>query len=152
METEWGQVLTIGIQPLVELKKTQRLEDYSVISKLAIAWFDQLEFAGTDADLVWALQNIFTLSELAMVFTEHSAATEIAGKRFNRAVSEFGQQLSAGETTETVEHCVGEFFQSRIAELQSADRQYWRKIISELKELRAAGKLKPEGETVSAMI
>ena len=32
-----------------------------------------------------------------------------------------------------------------IAGLQQADRRYWRQIIDELKQLRAAGKLMPEG-------
>jgi len=38
--------------------------------------------------------------------------------------------------------------QRRIGDLQQADRRYWRSIISELKELRAAGKLMPEGQAV----
>lgn len=37
METEWGTIPTIGIELLIELKKTQRLEDYPIISKLAVA-------------------------------------------------------------------------------------------------------------------
>jgi hypothetical protein len=43
MQTEWGAIRTVGIKALVELKKTQRLEDYPIISKLALAWFDQPE-------------------------------------------------------------------------------------------------------------
>jgi hypothetical protein len=50
METEWGEIHTIGIKPLVELKKTQRLEDYPIISRLALAWFDQPECGETEAD------------------------------------------------------------------------------------------------------
>ena len=151
METEWGVIHTIGIKPLVELKKTQRLEDYPIISKLALAWFDQPECGKTDADLVWALQNIFTLPELAMFFTEHPSAVAVASENFNRDVGEFGLQLLAdGEAVESVERRVGELFQARIAELQLADRQYWREIIGELKELRAVGKLLPEGEKVFA--
>ena len=147
METEWGLIRTIGIKPLVELKKTQRLEDYPIISKLALAWFDQPECGKTDADLVWALQNIFTLPELAVFFTEHPAAVNVT----NREAGEFGRQLLAGgEVAESVERRAGELFQSHIAELQLADRQYWRDIIRELKALRAAGRLMAEGEKVFA--
>ena len=153
METEWGAIHTMGIKPLVELKKTQRLEDYPIISKLALAWFDQPECATTAADFLWALQNIFTLPELTVFFTEHHAAVDIATKQFNREVGEFGRQLLAGgDVPESVEHRVGKLFQSRIADLQLTDRQYWHEIIRELKELRVVGKLMPEGENVSPMI
>ena len=153
METEWGAIRTIGIKPLVELKKTQRLEDYPIISKLALAWFDQPESGKTAADFLWALQNIFTLPELAVFFTEHPAAADVASKDFDRVVGEFGRQvLSTGEAAEPVERRVRELLQARISELQIADRQHWRDIIRELKELRAAGKLMPEGENVSAPI
>jgi len=153
METEWGPIPTIGIKPLVELKKTQRLEDYPIISKLALAWFDQPECSRTAADFLWALQNIFTLPELALFFTEHPAAVDVATEQFNREAGEFGRQsLAGGEVSESVERRVGELFQERIAGLQRTDRQYWREIIRRLKELRGAGGLMPEGEKVSAPI
>ena len=147
METEWGVIRTIGIKPLVELKKTQRLEDYPIISKLALAWFDQPECAGTAADFIWALQNIFTLPELALFFTEHPAAIDAATEHSDREIGEFGRQLLAGgEASESVEQHVGEFFQARIIGLQRADRQHWREIIHRLKGLHGAGQLMPEGE------
>ncbi len=152
METEWGAVRTIGIRPLVELKKTQRLEDYPIISKLALAWFDQPECAKGSGDFLWALQNIFTLPELTMFFTEHPATVDIAIAHFNQEVGQFGRQLFAGEVAESTERQVTDFFQSRISELQLADRRYWRAIIRDLKELRSAGKLMPEGEKVAATI
>jgi hypothetical protein len=153
METGWGKVHTIGIKPLVELKKTQRLEDYPIISKLALAWFDQPQRGKTGDDFLWALQNIFTLPELSVFFTEHPAAVDVALEKFNREAGEFGRQLLAGgEVAESVERRLGELFQARISELQLVDRQYWRDIIRELKELRAAGGLMPEGEQVSTAI
>ena len=91
METEWGAIRTIGIKPLVELKKTQRLEDYPIISKLALAWFDQPECAKTAADFLWALQNIFTLPELTVFFTEQPAAVDVASGPCNREAGEFGR-------------------------------------------------------------
>jgi len=150
METEWGAIPTIGLQPLVELKKTQRLEDYPIISKLALAWFDQPECAQTDADFLWALRNMFTLPELTIFFTEHPAAVGVATDTFNQDVGEFGRQSLAGnEVSESIERRVGELFQSRMAGLQLADRQYWRGIIRQLKELRTTGMLMCEGELVS---
>jgi len=150
METEWGKIHIIGIKSLVELKKTQRLEDYPIISKLALAWFDQPECKKTADDFFWALQNIFTLPELTIFFNDHPAAVDIAIGKFHRGVGEFGRRsLADDEVAESVERPVRNFFQSRISEMQLADRQYWRDIIRELKELRAADKLMAEGENVS---
>ena len=149
METEWGAVHTIGIKPLVELKKTQRLEDYPIISKLALAWFDQQEGEPSAADFIWALTNIFTLPELTLFFTENPAAVAVALETSSSEVGEFGRQLLAGgEVAESVESRVGESFQRRISELQLLDRQYWRDIIRRLKVLRETGGLMPEGGNV----
>jgi len=149
MDTEWGTVHTIGIKLLAELKKTQRLEDYPVIGRLALAWLEQPECAGSEADFLWALQNIFTLPELMACFTDHPAAVPVAEK-FNRDVGEFGRQWLAGnDVDEPVEHQASDFFQHRISELQLADRRYWRDIIRELKTMRAAGRLMPEGDLVT---
>jgi hypothetical protein len=149
MDSEWGAVHTIGIKPLVELKKTQRLEDYPVIGRLALAWLEQPEGSASDADLLWALQNIFTLPELLALFSEHPAAVPVAEK-FNRELGDLGRQWLAGsDADELVERRASEFCQRRISELQLADRRYWRSIIRELKTLRATGKLMPEGELLT---
>jgi hypothetical protein len=149
MDTEWGAIRTIGLQPLVELKKTQRLEDYPIISKLALAWFDQPECAKTPADVQWALQNIFTLPELRIYFAEHAEPIDLLVENLHPAVAEMGRQLRAGEdVSESVERQVNEWMQQRIADLQQADRRYWREIIAKLKTLRATGKLVAEGSAV----
>jgi len=149
METEWGAIRTIGLKPLVELKKTQRLEDYPVISKLALAWFDQAECAKTPGDLRWALQNIFTLPELRIFFVEHAEAVDLSLENLSPTVNEFGRQLRSGEdASESVERQVNEWMQQRIADLQQADRRYWREVIAKLKTLRATGKLVAEGSDV----
>ncbi len=148
MQTEWGEIRTVGIKELVELKKTQRLEDYPIISKLALAWFDQPEGAKTVDDFIWGLENIFTLPELTTFFTEHPEAVALASQ-FNPKAAALGRQLLAdADAPESFEQPVRELFQSRIAKLQMADRYYWRDIIAELKAFRAEGKLMPEGSAV----
>ncbi|NOS69929.1 MAG: hypothetical protein HOP33_08355 [Verrucomicrobia bacterium] len=147
MQTEWGEVRTVGIKALVELKKTQRLEDYPIISKLALAWFDQ-PGAKVPDDFIWALENIFTLPELTVFFTEYPESVT-AASRFNPKVAALGRQLlTTADAPESAEQPVRELFQQRIAELQMADRHYWRDIIGELKALRAAGKLMLEGSEI----
>jgi hypothetical protein len=148
MDTEWGTVRTIGIKPLVELKKTQRLEDYPIISKLALAWFDRPECARSAGDFEWALENIFTLPELAMFLAGHPAGVAAAAT-LDPATAEYAAQLLAGgEVEESVERRVEELFQARMAALQLADRRYWRDIIRELKQFKVDGKLMPEGAMV----
>ena len=149
METEWGAIRIIGIKPLVELKKTQRLEDYPIISKLALAWFDQPDATKSTDDLLWALENIFTLPELTILFAEQPAAVLAAVEQCNQEVGEFAREVSGrGEARPSTERRVNDLLQRRIAELQMADREYWRDIIRTLKELHAAGELMTEGGKV----
>ncbi len=149
MQTQWGAITTIGLQPLVELKKTQRLEDYPIISKLALAWFDQPDCARDTVDLCWAIQNIFTLPELTIFFAEHPQAVRLTSDVLSDEIREFGRLIVANDVVgEGIERAITEGLQRRIGDLQQADRRYWRGIIKELKELRAAGKLMPEGQAV----
>jgi hypothetical protein len=149
MDTEWGPLPTIGLRALVELKKTQRLEDYPIISKLAMTWFDQPESGQTPDELRWAIENIFTLPELRLFVEEHPAVLAALPPEAAPALQEFAQQIVAGlDESETSAAVVNAAMQQRMAELQYADRRYWRDIIAELKQLRTEGKLLVEGEKV----
>lgn len=149
IESEWGKLHTVGIKELVDLKKTQRLEDYSIISKLALAWLDQSGCANPAEDIRWALQNIFTLAELRLLFGEFPVAVATLPPGFPTSLGEFARQFqSTGDASESVEIEISTWMQQRMAELQQADRRYWREIIGELKALRSAGSLEPEGKLV----
>src|SRR6185503_5090 len=134
MDSEWGQLPTIGLRSLVDLKKTQRLEDYPIISKLAVAWFDQPECAKAAEDFAWAADNLFTLPELRLFFEEQPGALPAIDREPVPGLKEFAQQLlSTGDVTEEVLLRVNVGMQQRITDLQQADRRYWRDIIAELK-------------------
>ena len=149
MDSEWGPLPTIGLRALVELKKTQRLEDYPIISKLAVAWFDQPECSNSAEDFIWALNNLFTLPELRIFFEEHPAALPAIGHGLPPEMREYAEQLiSSGDVSEELANRINAGMQQHIVSLQQADRVYWRGIITELKQLRAAGKLMPEGGAV----
>jgi hypothetical protein len=149
MDSEWGPLPTIGLRSLVDLKKTQRLEDYPIISKLAVAWFDQPECAKAAEDFVWAADNLFTLPELRLFFEAHPGALPAIGLEPVPGLKEFAQQLfSTGDVREEVAARVNLGMQQRIAGLQQADRRYWRDIIDELRQFRATGNLMPEGSAV----
>lgn len=149
MDTEWGRVRTIGIKDLVELKKTQRLEDYPVISNLSLAWFEQRDCKKTQADFRWALENIFTLTALRQLFEEYPQAVDALPLQDVSGRRAFGDCIIAGiEAPEVVSVKVETWMQKQIVVLQQADRKYWRRIISELKQLRAAGGLMRENSVV----
>jgi hypothetical protein len=139
METDWGNVHVVGIRELVELKKTQRLEDYPIIGRLALAWLEQMKCVPTGEDYRWSLEQVFTLPELQRLLEAHPAAVTA----LPASLQNYAKQLPGG-STEQVESEVATNLQGRIAELQQADRSYWRGIIRELKELREHGRLMPE--------
>ncbi len=143
METDWGNVHVVGIRELVGLKKTQRLEDYPIIGRLALAGLEQMKRVPTVEDYRWALEQVFTLPELQRLLERHPAAAAA----LPASLQNYAKQLP-GASTEQVESEVATNLQGRIAELQQADRSYWRGIIRELKELRERGQLMPEGAPV----
>jgi hypothetical protein len=149
MATEWGPVRTVGVKTLVELKKTQRLEDYPIVSRLSLAWFDQPECGKAEDDFRWAFRNIFTVPELRMFFEEQTGIPETLVAELSPDMREIARQARVGDeiADETANRVNGDL-QRRIAELQQLDRRYWRDIIADLKQLRAEGKLIPEGAEV----
>ena len=151
METDWGAVLTIGIYLLVELKKTQRLEDHPIIGKLILAWFHQPECTHTSNDFFGAAKYFHPAG------TGNVLCRAPRPRQISRKISPLGdrvraQLLAGGEVAENVDYRVVEFFQGRIADLQRADCLYGRDIICELRKLRTAGVLMPEGSQVPSVI
>jgi hypothetical protein len=148
-DTEWGRLPTIGIKELVEMKKTQRLEDYAVISRLALVWLNRPGRALSAEDFRWAAENAFTLGELRGLVEEHSTLAQAWVENAPVTLREYVRQiLSSGDTSESAEETVSAWMHQRITALQQADRRYWKDIIAELKRLRATGQLIPEDTPV----
>jgi hypothetical protein len=147
METEWGLIPTIGIRDLIELKKTQRLEDYPVIGRLTVTV--ALQGLGTAEQVKWAITNIFTLPELRHFFEELPGALDLWATGTEAEIRDFGiQVVHAREVSESIEAAVQRSLQYRINECQDVDRRYWRPIIAELRAFRRRNQLMAEGETV----
>ena len=147
METDWGSVHVVGIRELVELKKTQRLEDYPIIGRLALAGLEQPKRALTDEDYRWALEQVFTLPELRMLLEKHPAVAGALPETAPGCLREYAAQSSGG-AAEQIESEVALYLQGRIARLQEEDRRHWRGIIRELKQMREQDRLMPEGAPV----
>lgn len=144
MTTPWGELPVVSIEDLVELKKTNRPMDYEVISRLALIRLSQ---SSSPSTLRWALGNLFQVEDLWGVLQKAGPSVSRvplpgAARVLRRAKSEDreprGSEWSraAGILAETAKH------------LQDRGRAYWLPRLRELKEMRVAGRLIPEGTPV----
>ncbi|HEV2721378.1 MAG TPA: hypothetical protein VG323_15255, partial [Thermoanaerobaculia bacterium] len=120
-DTAWGTMPVVAVQDLVEMKKTRRLGDYDVISKLACI---RLRTAARVSRpmLQWALRNVFRLDDAQWIFETWPAARSFSASTFST-----------------------ESLMRDIAMLQQQDIRYWSPIIDELRSMRRDGLLIPEG-------
>jgi hypothetical protein len=121
MKGPFGTVPVVSVPDLVELKKTQRLLDYDVISNLAA------KVAGTgkvpDRLLRWAARNSFRAADRAAMLARLGRKVSLARCRA-RILAEIGR-------------------------LQARDAAYWRRIVRDLRLLRREGRLLPAGTPVA---
>lgn len=118
MTTGWGTLPVVSIEDLVALKKTRRLADYEVISNLVAIRLAE-EDRPSKVLLRWAAANAFRAEDRA------------AYRRLLGVAS-------------SVERCRREILRD-IDALQREDTIYWRRRIAELRRLRRAGLLLPQG-------
>lgn len=147
-DTDFGPVRTVGIHELVELKKTQRPEDYPVIARLAAGHLATTA-KPTALELGWAVENCLGLTELRRLLLEHAdsiaALTPPVAEPLSGAAREVAE---TGELSSDAEDALDAWLERRISEYRRADRRYWVAIIDELRQLRRAGSLTPEGALV----
>ncbi len=150
IRTDWGRLPTIGIRHLVELKKTQRLADYAIISRLSL-----IELAGIDNcstnDFEWALNNIFTLSDLNELITRFPGVVDsVSNPEF---LCDYIKYNNLNDDNDVhLENKIEDWLTSRMLAYQRNDREYWRNIISELKTLRTNDELMINGTEVKYTI
>lgn len=144
-QTDWGTLPTVGIRDLVELKKTQRLADYPIVSALTLRLLEEIS---APADILpWAARNLFTVETLFLFNEQHPAWVESPPEGAPAALAEVaGWPLE--DIPDQVVAQATEWMSAAIARHQFADRQHWRGIIAQLRELRSHGRLMPEGSPV----
>lgn len=147
-DTDFGRVRTVGIRELVELKKTQRPEDYPVIARLVIG-----SLAATTepaaSELGWAVENCLGLTELRRLLLEHARSITALLPRADEPLASAAREvIETGELSPGSEDALDAWLERRISEYRRADRRYWVTIIDELRQLRRAGSLMPEGAPV----
>jgi hypothetical protein len=145
-ETDWGLLPVMGLKDLVEVKKTQRLRDYGIIGGLARRWIDRPEFTSTPAEFTWVMENLFSLTDFEALAVEHP---EAADQWSDPDLKTFVQSTANGrDIPADLEDRIQRSLQDKISTLQRADRDYWKKIISQLREFKTNGQLQREGDTV----
>lgn len=146
IRTPWGELPVVSIEDLVEIKKTNRPDDYEVIGRLALIRLAR-ERRARPALVRWALENIFRAEDLWEAVERHGAA--LKGRGFPAAARPFLAPLRRGRAPTLRELAAA----SRAAALQAArlqarGRAYWLPRLAELRRLRASGRLLPEGAAV----
>ncbi len=147
-DTEWGRIPTVSIPDLIELKKTQRPRDYPIIGRLVLGYMKERGDACSNAELEWAIDNVFSLSEWKRLVQTHPivqrALPSNAGILQNSA-----EILAVGDVLPVVlEDKLEDWFDQRTAPLRKADRHFWRPVIDDLRQLRTLGELLKEGTLV----
>jgi hypothetical protein len=137
----------VGIKELVELKKTQRIDDYPVISRLVLAHLALVAPSDLERDLPWAIDNTFSLPELYTLLREHFAPIA-AMSGLPEPLMRLLQTFEQGQISSELEDEIDALLEARAAALRAADRRYWKGIIDELRALRQGGKLMAENEPV----
>src|SRR5450759_3533007 len=95
----------------------------------------------------WAVQNIFSPAILTELIQRQPWIATCQGHGM-AGIRAFGSKIVKGEEPGLgLEQRVEREMLARMAKYQAADRRYWRRIIAELKSLRAQGRLMPEGGT-----
>jgi len=152
MDTDWGCLPVVAEEDLVLLKRTNRPQDYAIISRLAM-----LRIADVDKLprplLRWASANAFRVEDLVDLvnrFGDRLRATDFAAPRATRrllALRTRGIEPSPADIAFTERELLGAM--SRYIE---AGRAYWIPRIQDLRQLRNSGRLWPEGIPVADVI
>lgn len=149
VESEWGTLPLVGIEDLVEIKKTNRPADYEVITSLALIRLRR-ESSPSAAALRWALGNIFRVEVLWEAVERYGhllgrgvVGTSPAARRF-RQISLRGREPGARDFS-----IAGKYLAECARRLQDKGRNYWLPRLRELRRWRREGRLIPEGLAVS---
>lgn len=125
LETDWGRIPVVAIEDLIALKKTRRFSDYEVISNLVLVRLSEQQHPSRGL-LRWAAGNTFRPEDREML------------------LGQLGERAS-------VEKCRRDIARE-VENLQARDYRYWSSRIAELRRLRRAGLLWPEGMPVAKLL
>ena len=144
-DTDWGTLPVMGIRELVELKKTRRLSDYTVISNLVKIEYERLRPYLTPNDWKWVLSNSFEADDLLYFLKRSLKARQVAKLSSRKCLSCLLKAIEEKAKREAYIREASKQILMDIEDLRQRDIIYWKPIIAELKSLQRKGKLLPEG-------
>ena len=143
--TDWGKLPTVGIRDLIEIKKTQRLADYPIVTALTLRL---LETSNVSAEtLGWAVVNLFTTESFFSFNERYPPWIESAPKDMPQSLTQNPGKPIEDISEAIVDEAVG-WMATAMARHQRADRRYWRPIIDQLRKLRTDRTLMAEGAPI----
>lgn len=141
-KTDWDKLPVIGIRDLVELKKTRRLEDYSIISKLVyIEYKNLLPKKINPTQWKWILTNSFEIEDILYYLENHPLARRIGRSTSRTCILYCLKAIDNPGQKERYIKSASRKIALEIESLREKDRRYWKPIINELKELSKKNQL-----------
>lgn len=141
-ETEWGKIPVMGLRDLVEIKKTRRLADYTIISNLVQNEYERICLDKIkDADWKWLLSNSFEVEDIIYYLERHKKARRLGRVLPRKCLVYCLKLINDQERSEKNIFSASKEISLEIEKLRQADRIYWQQIINELKELKRCKKL-----------
>lgn len=145
IRTDWGTLPVAAPEDLVLLKRTNRPSDYETISNLVA--MRVREAPGDGRVLRWAIQNTFDGDDL--VEFASAAAGRLRAWPVRKALAPIVPVVRRGlALSDPKRRAVSRLLALEAADLQEKGRSYWIPVLTELKRLRARGRLLPEGMPV----
>jgi hypothetical protein len=151
-DTDWGHLPVVAEEDLVLLKRTNRPQDYAVISRLAMLRIGPVDKPPRQL-IRWVSANVFRAEDLADIvsrFGDQLRTSDGAAPRATRrllALRRKGLEPSAAD----IAFVEGELLRAMARYIQ-AGRNYWIPRIHDLRRLRMAGRLWPEGTPVADLV
>ncbi len=147
METGWGKIPVSGLRTLVEIKKTRRLEDYTIISNIVRIEYEKLVNLKniTEKDWYWILTNSFEIEDILYYLKTHQPAYHTASNLHRPCLVPGLKFVDTKKEKYFVDASTKIMLE--IEQYRNKDRLYWKSIIAELKKLDRNGKLLSPGMT-----
>jgi hypothetical protein len=150
--TDWGQVPVVAEEDLVLLKRTNRPEDYAIISRLAMLRIAKIQDPSRSL-VAWAAANAFSAEDLAELTNRFGKwlrpGDGVAPKATERFLArrKKGIEISASDLAFAERELL-----RAMMRFIDAGRAYWIPRLQDLRELRTARRLWPEGTLVADLI
>jgi len=141
-KTDWGKLPVMGIRDLVEIKKTRRLDDYTVISNLVRIEYESLSSRRINTnDWKWILTNSFEIEDLLYYLNSHNSAKSISAALSRACLSFCIKTIVNQKEKEKYIELASKEIALEIEDLRMQDRKYWEPVIDELKKMKEKNQL-----------